>query len=114
MVIFFTIKRSGRARRDAATRAMKGWHSGHFRNGEVSDPIIKDKNSIAQQKREKQLKSLGLLNVRNHHIRTMLSRLLLPKFRRRMSRLQWLILDTQQIGLRSLCRKLKIVLRSML
>ncbi|KAE8723148.1 AT-rich interactive domain-containing protein 3 [Hibiscus syriacus] len=52
---------SGRARRDAAARAMKGWHSRHFRNGEVSDPIIKDKNSISQQKREKQLKSLGLL-----------------------------------------------------
>ncbi|GMI86296.1 hypothetical protein HRI_002298900 [Hibiscus trionum] len=52
---------SGRARRDAAARAMKGWHSGHFRNGEVSDPIIKDKNSVSQQKREKQLKSLGLL-----------------------------------------------------
>ncbi|GMI68273.1 hypothetical protein HRI_000496600 [Hibiscus trionum] len=52
---------SGRARRDAAARAMKGWHSRHFRNGEVSDPVIKDKNSISQQKREKQIKSLGLL-----------------------------------------------------
>ncbi|KAK8673373.1 hypothetical protein V6N13_111714 [Hibiscus sabdariffa] len=52
---------SGRARRDAAARAMKGWHSRHLRNGEVSDPIIKDKNSISQQKREKQIKSLGLL-----------------------------------------------------
>ncbi|XP_022739272.1 AT-rich interactive domain-containing protein 3-like isoform X2 [Durio zibethinus] len=53
--------RSGRARRDAAARAMRGWHSRHFHNGEVSDPIIKDKNSISLQKREKQLKSLGLL-----------------------------------------------------
>ncbi|OMO55668.1 hypothetical protein CCACVL1_27105 [Corchorus capsularis] len=53
---------SGRARRDAATRAMQGWHSQrHLRNGEVSDPIIKDKNSMSLQKREKQLKSLGLL-----------------------------------------------------
>lgn len=53
---------SGRARRDAAARAMQGWHSQrHFRNGEVGDPIIKDKNSIPLQKREKQLKSLGLL-----------------------------------------------------
>ncbi|XVF16065.1 hypothetical protein REPUB_Repub09cG0208900 [Reevesia pubescens] len=52
---------SGRARRDAAARAMRGWHSRHFRNGEVSDPIIKDKNTISLQKREKQLKSLGLL-----------------------------------------------------
>ncbi|XVE82381.1 hypothetical protein DITRI_Ditri16bG0000100 [Diplodiscus trichospermus] len=53
---------SGRARRDAAARAMQGWHSQrHFRSGEVSDPIIKDKNSIPLQKREKRLKSLGLL-----------------------------------------------------
>ncbi|TYH78601.1 hypothetical protein ES332_D03G000600v1 [Gossypium tomentosum] len=52
---------SGRARRDAAARAMRGWHSRHFRNCEVSEPILKDKNSISQQKREKQLKSLGLL-----------------------------------------------------
>ncbi|XVF62335.1 hypothetical protein PTKIN_Ptkin08bG0208700 [Pterospermum kingtungense] len=52
---------SGRARRDAAARAMQGWHSRHFRNGEVSDPIIKDKSSISLQRREKQLKSLGLL-----------------------------------------------------
>ncbi|XP_017977327.1 PREDICTED: AT-rich interactive domain-containing protein 3 isoform X1 [Theobroma cacao] len=53
---------SGRARRDAAARAMRGWHSQrHLSNGEVSDPIIKDKNSISLQKREKQLKSLGLL-----------------------------------------------------
>ncbi|XWS45669.1 hypothetical protein CRYUN_Cryun15aG0155900 [Craigia yunnanensis] len=53
---------SGRARRDAAARAMQGWHSQrHFHNGEVSYPIIRDKNSIPLQKREKQLKSLGLL-----------------------------------------------------
>ncbi|KHG02403.1 AT-rich interactive domain-containing 3 -like protein [Gossypium arboreum] len=52
---------SGRARRDAAARAMRGWHSRHFRNGEVCEPITKDKNFISQQKREKQLKSLGLL-----------------------------------------------------
>ncbi|KAJ9172525.1 hypothetical protein P3X46_015755 [Hevea brasiliensis] len=53
---------SGRARRDAAARAMQGWHSQRLLgNGEVSDPIIKDKNSLSLQKREKQLKSLGLL-----------------------------------------------------
>ncbi|KAB1206429.1 AT-rich interactive domain-containing protein 3 [Morella rubra] len=52
---------SGRARRDAAARAMQGWHSQRLLgNGEVSDPIIKDKNSILQ-KREKQLKNIGLL-----------------------------------------------------
>ncbi|KAI5319953.1 hypothetical protein L3X38_039661 [Prunus dulcis] len=53
---------SGRARRDAAARAMQGWHSQRILgNGEVSDPIIKDKNSASLQKREKQLKSIGLL-----------------------------------------------------
>lgn len=53
---------SGRARRDAAARAMQGWHSQRLLgNGEVSDPIIKDKNSLLLHKREKQLKNLGLL-----------------------------------------------------
>ncbi|KAK2657709.1 hypothetical protein Ddye_010761 [Dipteronia dyeriana] len=53
---------SGRARRDAAARAMQGWHSQRvLGNGEVSDSIIKDKNSSSLQKPEKQLKSLGLL-----------------------------------------------------
>ncbi|KAL5557377.1 hypothetical protein UlMin_039613 [Ulmus minor] len=53
---------SGRARRDAAARAMQGWHSQRLLgNGEVSDPIIKDKNSLSLQKREKQLKTIGLL-----------------------------------------------------
>ncbi|RVW78899.1 AT-rich interactive domain-containing protein 3 [Vitis vinifera] len=53
---------SGRARRDAAARAMQGWHSQRLLgNGEVGDPIIKDKSSISLQKREKQLKNIGLL-----------------------------------------------------
>ncbi|KAF7809542.1 AT-rich interactive domain-containing protein 6-like [Senna tora] len=53
---------SGRARRDAAARAMQGWHSQRLlANGEVSDPIIKDRNSMSLQKREKQLKSISLL-----------------------------------------------------
>ncbi|KAK3224482.1 hypothetical protein Dsin_011507 [Dipteronia sinensis] len=53
---------SGRARRDAAARAMQGWHSQRvLGNSEVSDPIIKDTNSSSLQKPEKQLKSLGLL-----------------------------------------------------
>lgn len=51
---------SGRARRDAAARAMQGWHSQRLLgNGEVSDPIIKDRNSVSAQKREKQLKSIN-------------------------------------------------------
>ncbi|CAN4112646.1 unnamed protein product [Withania somnifera] len=51
---------SGRARRDAAARAMQGWHSRLLGNGEVGDPIIKEKNSVSLPKREKQLKSIGL------------------------------------------------------
>ncbi|ESW28263.1 hypothetical protein PHAVU_003G272200 [Phaseolus vulgaris] len=53
---------SGRARRDAAARAMQGWHSQRLLgNGEVSDPIIKDKGSLSMQKREKQLRSINVL-----------------------------------------------------
>ncbi|XP_011625415.1 AT-rich interactive domain-containing protein 3 isoform X2 [Amborella trichopoda] len=51
---------SGRARRDAAARAMQGWHSQRLLgNGEVGDPIIKDKTPVSLIKREKQLKNLG-------------------------------------------------------
>ncbi|KAK9052097.1 hypothetical protein SSX86_028725 [Deinandra increscens subsp. villosa] len=50
---------SGRARRDAAARAMQGWHSQRLGNGEVGDPIIKDKTSSTTVKREKQ--GIGLL-----------------------------------------------------
>ncbi|XP_045813684.1 AT-rich interactive domain-containing protein 6-like isoform X1 [Trifolium pratense] len=53
---------SGRARRYAAEQAMRGWHSQRLLgNGEVSDPIIKDRNSVSVQKREKQLKSINIL-----------------------------------------------------
>lgn len=53
---------SGRARRDAAARAMQGWHSQHvLGSDEISDPIIKDKNHLYLQKCEKQLKSRGLI-----------------------------------------------------
>ncbi|CDY26804.1 BnaC09g09310D [Brassica napus] len=48
---------SGRARRDAAARAMQGWHSQRLNgNGEVNDdPAFKDKNLVLHQKREKQI-----------------------------------------------------------
>ncbi|CAI9771459.1 unnamed protein product [Fraxinus pennsylvanica] len=53
---------SGRARRDAASRAMQGWHaqrlSGHV---EVGEPIVKEKNLNNGAKREKNLKSIGSL-----------------------------------------------------
>ncbi|KAL8521169.1 hypothetical protein ACS0TY_011643 [Phlomoides rotata] len=53
---------SGRARRDAAARAMQGWHSQRLLgNGEVGDPIIKDKNPLTTPKREKQLRNIGFL-----------------------------------------------------
>ncbi|XP_050227859.1 AT-rich interactive domain-containing protein 5-like isoform X2 [Mercurialis annua] len=45
---------SGRARRDAAARAMQGWHSRLLGNGE-------EKDSAPLQKRDKQHKTLGLL-----------------------------------------------------
>ncbi|XP_043713496.1 AT-rich interactive domain-containing protein 6-like [Telopea speciosissima] len=52
---------SGRARRDAAARAMQGWHSQRLLgNGEVGDPIIKDKTPVTMPKREKPIKSVGL------------------------------------------------------
>ncbi|KAL9260393.1 AT-rich interactive domain-containing protein [Drosera capensis] len=52
---------SGRARRDAAARAMQSWHAQRLIGfGEVGEPIIKDKNLGASQKREKNLKSIGL------------------------------------------------------
>ncbi|KAL6603002.1 hypothetical protein ACP70R_043363 [Stipagrostis hirtigluma subsp. patula] len=42
---------SGRARRESATRAMQGWHSQRLLgNGEIADPIIKDKGAIVVKK----------------------------------------------------------------
>uniref|UniRef100_A0A5B7A9G7 Putative AT-rich interactive domain-containing protein 5 n=1 Tax=Davidia involucrata TaxID=16924 RepID=A0A5B7A9G7_DAVIN len=53
---------SGRARRDAAARAMQGWHVQRlFGYGEVGEPIIKDKNFNHMSKRERNLKSIGSL-----------------------------------------------------
>ncbi|EOX98944.1 hypothetical protein QUC31_014891 [Theobroma cacao] len=53
---------SGRAKRDAATRAMRSWHSQRvLDNGEVCHPIIKDKSSSPAAKSDRQLKNFGLL-----------------------------------------------------
>ncbi|AQK81961.1 AT-rich interactive domain-containing protein 3 [Zea mays] len=50
---------SGRARRESATRAMQGWHSQRLLgNGEIADPIIKDKGHIVLKK-DKTPKSSG-------------------------------------------------------
>ncbi|KAH0684979.1 hypothetical protein KY285_021737 [Solanum tuberosum] len=51
---------SGRARRDAAARAMQGWHEQRLLGcGEVGEPIVKDKNANNTPKREKNFKSIG-------------------------------------------------------
>ncbi|CAK7345961.1 unnamed protein product [Dovyalis caffra] len=51
---------SVKARRDAAARAMQGWHAQrHLGHGEVSEPIVKVK-SLNFARREKPLKSIGL------------------------------------------------------
>ncbi|XWS63221.1 hypothetical protein CRYUN_Cryun06bG0077300 [Craigia yunnanensis] len=53
---------SGRAKRDAAARAMRSWHSQRvLDNGEVCHPIIKDKSSSPTLKSDRQLKNFGLL-----------------------------------------------------
>ncbi|KAH9694234.1 protein dead ringer [Citrus sinensis] len=53
---------SGRARRDAAARAMQGWHSKRLLgSGEVCQPIIKEKNSSCTTKSDRQIKNIGLL-----------------------------------------------------
>ncbi|XP_022769455.1 AT-rich interactive domain-containing protein 5-like isoform X2 [Durio zibethinus] len=52
---------SGRARRDAAARAMQGWHAQRSVGyGEITEPIIKDKSLSSTSKREKHLKHIGL------------------------------------------------------
>ncbi|XVE69550.1 hypothetical protein DITRI_Ditri10aG0000500 [Diplodiscus trichospermus] len=52
---------SGRARRDAAARAMQGWHAQHAVGyGEITEPIVKDKSLSSTPKREKHLKNIGL------------------------------------------------------
>ncbi|XP_027353889.1 AT-rich interactive domain-containing protein 5 isoform X2 [Abrus precatorius] len=54
---------SGRARRDAAARAMQGWHAQRLLGyGEVAEPVIKDKSFSSTPKREKNLKSIGVIN----------------------------------------------------
>ncbi|OAY74352.1 AT-rich interactive domain-containing protein 3 [Ananas comosus] len=51
---------SGRTRRDAAARAMQGWHSQRLlSNGEVGEPIIKDKSSLPLPKRDRSGKKIG-------------------------------------------------------
>ncbi|XP_074368973.1 AT-rich interactive domain-containing protein 6-like [Apium graveolens] len=59
---------SGRARRDAAARAMQGWHEQrHYGYGEIAEPIIKDKNFNNMAKREKIVKNIG--SVKNKRLK---------------------------------------------
>ncbi|KAG4214113.1 hypothetical protein ERO13_A01G101700v2 [Gossypium hirsutum] len=52
---------SGRARRDAAARAMQGWHAQRSVGyGEITEPIVKEKIMGSASKRERHLKSIGL------------------------------------------------------
>lgn len=54
---------SGRARRDAAARAMQGWHAQRLMGyGEVPESAVKDKNFNPTPKREKNLKNIGVIN----------------------------------------------------
>ncbi|KAE9586652.1 hypothetical protein Lal_00004489 [Lupinus albus] len=53
---------SGRARRDAAARAMQGWHAQRLQYGDVAEQVSKDKNFSPTTKREKNLKSIGVIN----------------------------------------------------
>ncbi|KAK1400287.1 AT-rich interactive domain-containing protein 5 [Heracleum sosnowskyi] len=58
---------SGRARRDAAARAMQGWHEQRYYGyGEIAEPIIKDKN-FNLAKREKLVKNIG--SVKNKRLK---------------------------------------------
>ncbi|XP_044507449.1 AT-rich interactive domain-containing protein 5-like isoform X2 [Mangifera indica] len=53
---------SGRALRDAAARAMQGWHSKRLLgSGEVCQPIIKEKNSSSTPKSDREIKNIGML-----------------------------------------------------
>ncbi|GJN22026.1 hypothetical protein PR202_gb09555 [Eleusine coracana subsp. coracana] len=53
---------SARVRRDAAARAMQGWHAQRLvANGTYGDQILKDKDSIPLSSRGKNLKGFGVL-----------------------------------------------------
>ncbi|KAK3158909.1 hypothetical protein QOZ80_2AG0143260 [Eleusine coracana subsp. coracana] len=53
---------SARVRRDAAARAMQGWHAQRLvANGTYGDQILKDKDSIPLSSRGKNLKGFGIL-----------------------------------------------------
>ncbi|KAL1190021.1 AT-rich interactive domain-containing protein 5 [Cardamine amara subsp. amara] len=66
---------SGRARRDAAARAMQGWHAQRLLgSGEITEPVVKDKglNSTPKQKNlrnigvQKQKTPTGMDHVNSH------------------------------------------------
>jgi len=53
---------SARVRRDAAARAMQGWHAHRLlANGTYGDNILKDKDSMPLSSRDKNLKGFGVL-----------------------------------------------------
>ncbi|WVZ73952.1 hypothetical protein U9M48_022200 [Paspalum notatum var. saurae] len=53
---------SARVRRDAAARAMQGWHAHRLlANGTYGDNVLKDKDSMPLSSRDKNLKGFGVL-----------------------------------------------------
>ncbi|KAI4325395.1 hypothetical protein MLD38_030800 [Melastoma candidum] len=71
---------SGRAPRDAAARARQGWSSQRLLgNGEVSDPVIKEKSAFTAQKREKQQKNNGSLKRKKQHFEEDVNTTIHPK-----------------------------------
>jgi len=66
---------SGRARRDAASRAMQGWHFQRMGNGDAKETSSKDKSSGGKHvKKEKKLTNLGGNGLKRKGTKTVLER----------------------------------------
>ncbi|XP_024384089.1 uncharacterized protein [Physcomitrium patens] len=66
---------SGRARRDAAARAMQGWHSQRMGNGDSKEPNSKEKGSGGKHvKKERKLTNIGGNGLKRKGSNTVLER----------------------------------------
>ncbi|XP_024396670.1 uncharacterized protein [Physcomitrium patens] len=66
---------SGRARRDAAARAMQGWHSQRMGNGDSKEPTSKEKSSGGKHvKKERKLTNIGGNGLKRKGSNTVLER----------------------------------------
>ncbi|KAE8702188.1 AT-rich interactive domain-containing protein 3 [Hibiscus syriacus] len=82
---------SGRAKRDAAARAMQSWHSQRvLDNGEVCHPIIKDKTSSPALRSDRQ-KNFGLLKRKKPSIMEPGARV--PQLKAAKRRLDTMVVD---------------------